>query len=545
MHKSHEVRGLDVKSVFAAQQGARQIRHAVAAWRPGMSLRLRLVLLVGLALALVIGATTYWETRTFETALDRDLRDTARSTAEAAADDMELRPEPFATSSTELDSMLREFLEAVPALREITIVTGDGPAAQVLASTSSGDHAASVALAQHAVAHEPVWAQDVPFLPRVAVAVERDGRRLGAVVVTVSLEAVAQLRNRGRLLGAGFSIAAIVLATLLIDLLARRMIHRPLSQIRHTMARAGAGDLTARVGAARRDEIGAIAIGLNQMLAQLEQYNVALQERVRDATDELRLRNEELVQDYHRILGLREALARAEQMAAVGQMAATVAHQIGTPLNLISGYVQLMKEQASGDRRTADRLQVVEEQIAKVTAVVRTLLDHARLPSPREVVDPADLIHRVCELARPKLDAACVSLELSIADPLTPLLADAVQLELALLNIVANSLDAMPQGGALMVTAGSTTEGIWIEIADTGLGIPAGLLPRIFEPWLTTKPAGRGTGLGLSITKEVIIGHGGSIVAANGPERGAIFRIELPEAIARAADTPVVSARVM
>jgi two-component system, NtrC family, sensor kinase len=541
MDKSHEDRGLDVARVLAAQNGARQIRHGVAAWRPAMSLRVRLLVLVALALALVIGATTYWETRTFETALDRELRDTARSTAEAVADDLELRPEPY----TELDSMLHEFLEAVPALREVTVVSGDGAAARVLASTSSGDHAEAVTLAQRAVTHEPVWAEGVPFLPRVAVAVDRDGRRLGAVVVTVSLAAVAQLRTRGRLLGAGFSVAAIVLATVLIDLLARRVIHRPLSQIRNTMEHAGAGDLTARATVVRRDEIGAIAIGLNHMLAQLEQYSVALQERVRDATDELRLRNEELVQDYHRILGLREALARAEQMAAVGQTAATVAHQIGTPLNLISGYVQLMKEQAGGDRRTADRLQVVEEQIAKVTAVVRTLLDHARLPSPRELVDPAELIHRVCELARPKLDAACVRLELAIADSLPPLLADAVQLELALLNIVANSLDAMPQGGALLVTAGSTPGGTWIEIADTGPGIPAALLGRIFEPWLTTKPAGRGTGLGLSITKQVIIGHGGSIVAANARDGGAMFRIELPEAIAPVVDTPVVSARVM
>ena len=549
MHKSNETKGLSVTSVNAARQAARQIRHGVAGWRPAMSLRVRLAVLVALALAVVIGATTYWETRTFEAALDRSLRETAQSTAEAVADDLELRPEPFMTSvaagATELDSMLREFLEAVPALREVTIVTGDGSAARVLASTSSGDRAAAVELAQRAVTHEPVWAEAAPFLPRVAVVVNRDGRRLGAVVVTVSLAAVAQLRTRGRLFGAGFSIAAIILGTLSIDLLARRVIHRPLSMIRNTMAHAGAGDLTARATVARRDEIGAIAVGLNQMLGQLEQYNVALQERVRDATEELRLRNEELVQDYHRILGLREALARAEQMAAVGQTAATVAHQIGTPLNLISGYVQLMKEQAGTDRRTADRLRVVEEQIAKVTAVVRTLLDHGRLPSPRELVDPADLIHRVCELARPKLDAARVHLELSIADRLPPLLADAVQLELALLNIVANSLDAMPDGGVLMVRAGSTVPGTWIEIADTGPGIPTALLTRIFEPWLTTKPAGRGTGLGLSITKQVIVGHGGSIIAANGPESGAVFRIELPEAIVPSVDTPAVSARVM
>lgn len=529
---------------FRARRAARQIRHGVAGWLRPLSLRVRLALLVALALALVIGATTYWETRTFERALDRDLRNTARSTAEAVVDDLELRPD--VPTPAELDLSLHEFLEAVPALRAVTVLTVEGAAASVLASTSSGDHADEAQLARRAVAQQdPIWAGESSRLPRVAVPIDRDGRRIGAVVVTVSLAPVAELSARGRLLGAGFSIAAIILATLVIDLLARRVIHGPLAHIRATMERAGAGDLAARATVMRRDEMGAIAAGLNQMLSELEHHSVALHERVRDATEELRLRNEELVQDYHRILALREALARAEQMAAVGQMAATVAHQIGTPLNLISGYVQLMREQAGSDRRTVERLQVVEEQIAKVTTVVRTLLDHARQPSPRELVDPAELIRRVCALARPKLEAASVTLDVSMPDTLPLLSADAVQLELALLNVLANSLDAMPHGGDLAVTANSTPHGTRIEIADTGPGIPAALLARVFEPWLTTKPAGRGTGLGLSITKEVVVGHGGSIVASNGPAGGAVFRIDLPSAIQPAADTPFVSHRVM
>jgi signal transduction histidine kinase len=272
---------------------------------------------------------------------------------------------------------------------------------------------------------------------------------------------------------------------------------------------------------------------------------------VAEATEELRSRNEELVQDYHRILALREALARAEQMAAVGQMAANVAHQIGTPLNLISGYVQLMLEQPDAD----PRLKVIEDQIAKVAAIVRTLLDRSRQSSPREVVDPAELIRRVCELARPKFDATGVALTVSIQDPLPPMLADPVQLELALLNIVANGLDAMPLGGTLEVHAGPVGEGvpgehhaaqgIWIEISDSGPGIPPGVLPRIFEPWLTTKPKGAGTGLGLSITKEVIAAHGGSISAGSAPRGGAMFRIELPAAIRPTGSVMGVPARVM
>ena len=530
-----------------AKRGAEQIRHGVASWLGSLSLRLRLVLLVALALGLVIGATTFWETRTFEMALDADLRRTAQSTAEAVADGLELHTTTPTTA--ELHATLHEFIEGVPALRAITVLVKEKSTATVLASTSSGDRAEDLLLGQRAMdTQEAAWNGGTTLLPSVAVpmALAQGGVPIpGAVVVTVSLAPVAQLRTTGRLLGAGFSIAAIVLATLVIDILARRLIHRPLSRVRRTMERAGNGDLSARVAITSDDEIGAIAHGLNQMLGELQHHQVALQERIRAATEELRMRNEEIVQDYHRILSLREALGRAEQLAAVGEMAANVAHQIGTPLNLISGYVQLMKEQPGVDRRSVERLQVVEEQIGRVAAVVRTLLDHSRKPSPRELVNPVELIQRVCALATPRFETAGVALSVSVPERLPALLGDAVQLELALLNVMTNGLDAMPDGGSLAVKAGATAHGTWIEIADTGPGIPPALLPRVFEPWLTTKPAGQGTGLGLSIAKNVILEHGGSIVATNLPHRGALFRIDLPSSIRESLETSPMPARVM
>jgi two-component system NtrC family sensor kinase len=101
-------------------------------------------------------------------------------------------------------------------------------------------------------------------------------------------------------------------------------------------------------------------------------------------------------------------------------------------------------------------------------------------------------------------------------------------LELALLNIVINALDAMPQGGALTLIAEPAAQGVRIQIRDTGTGIPADVLPRIFEPWVTTKAVGRGTGLGLSITRDVIIAHGGTITVATTPGAGSTFTIVLP-----------------
>ena len=167
--------------------------------------------------------------------------------------------------------------------------------------------------------------------------------------------------------------------------------------------------------------------------------------------------------------------------------------------------------------RTGRRLAIVQEQIAKVAAVVRTMLDHARRPDTRWPTSVQALLARVADVARPKLDASRISLTLDAAADLPSVEADSEELELAILNLVNNSLDAMPGGGTLAVRALLADGKVRIDITDSGSGISPELLPRIFDPWVTTKAAGRGTGLGLSITRDVISRHGGTITAESQP----------------------------
>ena len=227
---------------------------------------------------------------------------------------------------------------------------------------------------------------------------------------------------------------------------------------------------------------------------------------------------------------LRGALARAEQMAAVGQMAASVAHQVGTPLNLIAGYVQMMQAEAATDPRDARRLEIVQEQIGKVAAVVRTLLDQSRRAADLRPIALGPLLSRVADVARPKLDAAGIALALDVDSALPSIEADAEEIELAMLNLVTNALDAMPHGGELTIRALGFGDHVRVQISDTGIGIAEDLLPRIFQPWVTTKPAGRGTGLGLSITQDVVHRHHGTIAVTSDPGRRTTFTIELPAA---------------
>ena len=505
-----------------------QSRPTVANWL--VPLRVRLALLVALVVTLVVTSATYLELRTFEASIGNDLVESAKSTAQSVADNLELRADP-ANERDEVADTLREFLEAVPSIRVLSAITFDGDQAQVLASTSSAERPEAMAIARRAMVHNDAEFSDGSGLLRmVAVPVRHDDRVIGGVVATYSMASVEELRRRGRVIVFWFVPAAVLLLTVLVDLATRRLIHRPLAGIRKTMQRIRGGELGARAPVLRNDEIGEMATGLNEMLGELESLNVNLQDRVREATAELREKNVQLRESYERVITLREALARADQMAAVGNMAASVAHQIGTPLNLISGYVQVIREEEGPESRATRRLEIVQEQIAKVTAIVRTMLDHARRPTPKEPTDIGQLVGRVCDVARPKLEAAAVRLELSLAS-VPPVMADPVQLELALLNLVTNGLDAMPRGGVMAITLSRTEEGgVRIQVGDTGTGIAANLLPRVFEPWVTTKEAGRGTGLGLSITRDVVAAHGGTIAARSEVGEGSVFTVHLPSA---------------
>ncbi len=514
-----------------------QARPSVAKLRKSLSVRTRLALLVTLAVALVIGVQAIIEISLFERTVQRDLLETARLTALAVADDFELRRDPVDVEG--LSAMLHEFAVSAPAIRTVSLVGVSEGQSDVIASTSSGERPEALVAAQQAISQRETIVRDGPAgTSIVAAPVIREGRPAGAAVVTISLGSVAQLRTKGRQVTLWFAPIVVLLLTLVIDWFARRLIHRPIAHIHDAMQRAGAGDFSARASIVRPDEIGDVASGLNDMLARLQHLNDALQERVDDATSELRVRNQELIASYERVFTLREALARAERMAAVGQMAASVAHQVGTPLNLVSGYVQMLQQDVAVDPKTSRRLVIVQEQIAKVAAVVRTMLDHARRPDTRWPTEVGVLLVRVADVARPKLDSSKISLKLDVAPDLPAIEADGEELELAILNLVNNSLDAMPSGGTLSMSAAAATDKVRIEITDSGSGIKPELLPRIFEPWFTTKPAGRGTGLGLSITRDVIARHGGSIGAESEPGR-TTFTILLPAMTDQPAETHV------
>ena len=496
------------------------------------SLRLRLALAIAISVGIAgIGASGL-ALRLARQALTDEVREIAAGAALRAAEQV-ARLEASATGDSVLQP-LRAIDSEVSEVEQLSYIleSTDGPT--VLATTGMLPGDSGLGLAVLAVRDGRLISTESLDTIRVAAPVWRDGRAAGAILARADLGAVIRLQQQALQAIVGFAVLSIIALVVLVDLLAWPLVYKPIQQLLETIARVTAGDFSARAPVWRRDELGDVAVGLNEMLARLEHFNDSLQARVDEATVELQQRNEQLVESYHRLFGLREQLASAEQLASVGQTAANVAHQVGTPLNLISGYVQLLKEELGSGSPHAPRLAIIEEQIAKVTSTVRTLLDRSRRMGRKTRTSAGTLVLRVCEVMRPNLAAAGIRLATQTPGAETPILVDATSLELALLNLMTNAVDAMPQGGTLgVVVRDAAPNRVRVEISDTGHGIPDELMTRIFEPWVSTKKPGRGTGLGLAIARDVVAAHGGTITVESTVGEGTTFTIDLPSDSAR------------
>ena len=246
-----------------------------------------------------------------------------------------------------------------------------------------------------------------------------------------------------------------------------------------------------------------------------------LEEQVEDLTARIEAVVQELQQREHEVL-------RAEQLAAVGQLAAGVAHEIRNPLTSIKMLIQAGLEGGEAGGLADEDLRVIEAEIRRMERSLQTFLDFARPPKPaRRPVEVRDVVRAVAGLIRGRADKQKVALRVDLpADPVT-LTADADQLQQVLVNLTLNALDAMPTGGRLTLAVRRRADRrVELEVTDTGPGVAKELMPRLFQPFVSGKDTG--LGLGLVISKRIVEDHGGAIAAANRPGGGASFFVVLP-----------------
>jgi signal transduction histidine kinase len=299
------------------------------------------------------------------------------------------------------------------------------------------------------------------------------------------------------------------------------------------MEGAEGGQLDVRAPLRSYDEIGLLATHLNRMLQRIENFNTELGRKVEEATSELARRNEELRRINEELFETQKTLARSERLAVAGQLAAGLAHEIGTPLNSISGHVQLLARRMTADEATTRRLQIIEKQIDHIVRTVKQLLSSARKFELR--IEPVDL-RRVLEetvlLSSPALQLRKIQVQMDLRQDCPKIYGDAGYLQQVFLNLINNSVDAMPGGGQLRIALRAPVNGeareLAIEVADNGTGMSPETLAHIFDPMFTTKQIGTGAGLGLAICEQIVRQHAGRIRVQSEPGRGTRFTIELP-----------------
>ena len=380
-------------------------------------------------------------------------------------------------------------------------------------------------------------------LYRVFAPIVIGDRMSGAVEIVERLDDAPAIAVRFERTAFGFALAAVALITISFLLMFRRVVYRPLNAVLGAMRRAEAGDLKARADIRASNELGALAEGFNRMIARINEMTneregqaQVLAERISEATGELAARNEELQAANRELWLTTQRLTELERLAAAGQTAAQFAHEVGTPLNLIGGHVQLLEAGADDAAKRKARLSVIRAQIERISEIVRLMLDRTR---PQEVeMEPLNLnsfLRHIFETAAPLLASRSVMLCEEVEAGLPFINANADRLQQAFINLINNALDAMPDGGELTITAhGRATAGgrehVVIEVADSGVGMAEDVRSRIFELMFTTKQRGQGSGLGLVIVRQVMREHKGSIEVASAPEEGTRFRLIFPVA---------------
>jgi two-component system NtrC family sensor kinase len=341
---------------------------------------------------------------------------------------------------------------------------------------------------------------------------------LGAIQLVTSLAPRAAYVSRGVWSVIGSSLGVLAVCGLIVASIGARMVGKPVAELIAATRRIGAGIFEVPELSSRKDEFGEIARAMGAMSADLEAA---------------RLRT--LAETEARLRAL-EQLRHAERLATLGQLASVLAHELGTPLNVVAGHAKMIgsgRLDASGVQESSD---TIRAQCERMTKLVRRILDYARPKPPKRTwIDATEIVTKSGELLGGLAQQRKVTLALPKSAEEVRVFADPEQLQQAITNLVMNAVQASRPGQSVEIDVGSVVREdresqrfAVISVSDRGRGISEEVRARMFEPFYTTKPPGEGTGLGLSIVADVVREHGGFVEVFSKPELGSKFSIHLP-----------------
>jgi two-component system NtrC family sensor kinase len=357
-----------------------------------------------------------------------------------------------------------------------------------------------------------------------------DMKVLGMINVRMTLAPVdAAIAYSRRQMVTSFVLAICILSLVFVVLI-RGMVHTRVQRLIVGTNRVAAGDLDYKIKVSSHDEVGELAKSFNRMTSELKQADAelgnwarTLETRVEEKTAELKLAHDHIVS--------------VEKLASIGKLAAIVAHEINNPLAGIlvyaKGLLKRMNRSGAGGREDQDakrKLEIIASETARCGEIVKGLLQFSRQAKPSmESNDLNELIRDSLRLVRHKTDLMGVRTEIRLDEQIGSIVCDAQQIKQALVALLINACEAVPQNeGVLTIESRHTPGGPEISIADNGAGMDEETRKQIFEPFFTTKEQGKGVGLGLSVVYGIVLGHRGEIEVESAPGRGSVFTIRLP-----------------
>ena len=238
-----------------------------------------------------------------------------------------------------------------------------------------------------------------------------------------------------------------------------------------------------------------------------------------------------LLDDITQRVRLEEQMVQTEKLTSLGLLAAGVAHEVNTPLAVISNYIQMLAKQIPSDDPRQKTIERIVKQTFRASEIVNNLLNFSRTGAAEFVeLDVNNVLEETLTLVQHPFKTAQVKVIKNYTQELPAVLGSITRLQQVFLNLFMNARDAMPSGGMLEVRTGAHNGSVEVEVTDTGAGIPPEHLHRIFDPFFTTKASGRGTGLGLSVSYGIIKEHAGKVDVRSTPGKGTSFRLEFPVA---------------
>ena len=334
----------------------------------------------------------------------------------------------------------------------------------------------------------------------------REQKVLGVLALAFSLQEADVRRSRMSRMAAVATAVCILGVCSVIGLAVQRFVARPAKLLSKATAMIASGHFQHRIPITGADEMGELAKAFNEM-------------------------TEKLLFHIHALTETQEKLFRAQRLAAVGKMAAGVAHEINSPLTIILNDASLLLRDASKGSREEEDLRVIVTEARRCGQIVHSLLDFARGDKPqRRTADLNEIVRETLLLANHQAIIHDVAVHLHLRTDLPKVRVDVDQLKQVFLDIISNAIQAMPGGGSLIIESDDPPGGNFVRVsfADTGCGISEENVEKIFQPFFTTKDATRGTGLGLAICDEIVQKHGGRIGVRSVVGEGTCFTVELP-----------------